>query len=139
MFLLTDSFPHYVIKFTCRDRIQNDRRSSGQKQAMFVERQELKEGRHRTGRAAAAAVTERHYFRAGRAAAIGSPLLGEKILGNNIALDLVGAFDDLQPLRLPHEAFHGVIGAVALGAENLKGVQRDLHSGVRGKGLGYAD
>src|SRR5207302_494061 len=53
------------------------------------------------------------------------------------ALDLVGALEDLHDLHLAHVALDREVGGVAVAAEHLYGVGRDLHGGVRSEQLGH--
>src|ERR687895_720914 len=50
-------------------------------------------------------------------------------------LDLRGALVDLEQLRVAHELLDGVLLHVAVAAENLDGVRRDLHRRVRREAL----
>src|SRR5918992_5136696 len=60
----------------------------------------------------------------------------EDFLGDDEALDLRSALVDLEQLRVAHELLDRVLLDVAVTAEDLDGVGRDLHGRVRGEPLG---
>src|SRR3954454_7047660 len=64
-------------------------------------------------------------------------LLGRHLAGDDDALDLVGAFVDLGDLGVAHHALDGVLVDVAVAAEDLDGVDGDLHGVVGGEQLGH--
>ncbi len=54
----------------------------------------------------------------------------EKRFGNDEALNLVGSFDDLQHLCIPHEALNFEFPQIPCSAEELDGISRDCHRGI---------
>src|SRR5688500_18560806 len=62
--------------------------------------------------------------------------LGE-VAPDDDPLDLVGAFDDLECLGLPHVPLDRVVLDVAVAAEHLNGVGRDAHGHVGAEQLGH--
>src|SRR5881628_875000 len=58
-----------------------------------------------------------------------------QLAGDHHALDLVGALVDLGDLCVAHEALDGILARVAVAAEDLHGIGRDLHCGVAGETL----
>src|SRR6476469_1361330 len=61
---------------------------------------------------------------------------GEELAGDDDALHLVGAFVDLGDLGVAHHPLDRVVAGVAVAAEHLYGVRRDLHRHVGGEALG---
>src|SRR5215467_6550735 len=60
----------------------------------------------------------------------------EYLLRDHEPLDLRGALIDLEQLRVAHELLDRVLLDVAVAAEDLDGVGRDLHRRVRREPLG---
>ena len=59
--------------------------------------------------------------------------IANDVLSDNVALDLISAFDDLQYLRVAEVAFDRVFLRDPSRAEQLYRVCRDLHSDVGGE------
>src|SRR5438046_204900 len=57
------------------------------------------------------------------------------LFGDHQPLDLRGALVDLEQLRVAHQLLDRVLLHVAVAAEDLNGVGRDLHRSVRGEPL----
>src|SRR6266511_3501537 len=58
-----------------------------------------------------------------------------QIDGDDPALDLRGALDDLEDLRVTHPFLDGVVAHHARAAEDLHGLGRRAHGGVGGESL----
>src|SRR5580698_5311795 len=62
----------------------------------------------------------------------------QQFAGDDDALDLVGAFEDLRQLGVAHHALDRIVHGVAVAAEDLDGVGRDLHGHVAADAFGHA-
>jgi hypothetical protein len=62
--------------------------------------------------------------------------LSQQFIGDDQALDLVGAFIDLVQLGIAHVLFHRVILHVPIATEHLHRIRRDLHRGIARKTFG---
>src|SRR5438093_706966 len=69
-----------------------------------------------------------------RAGASGAERL-QDVAGHDDALDLVRPLVDLRDLRIAHHPLHGILADVAVAPEDLNGVGRDLHGGIRREAL----
>src|ERR1700716_3917017 len=59
-----------------------------------------------------------------------SPSGAYQLAGDDDALDLVGPLVDLASLRVADAPRHWIFLEVAIAAEDLQGIERDLHRGV---------
>lgn len=59
----------------------------------------------------------------------------KETLGDDVALDFVGAHIDLEGLGIAHVLLYRILLDIAIASENLHGFCGDLHSDVRGVAL----
>src|SRR4051795_5874677 len=72
-----------------------------------------------------------------RGLTIAPPSALPHVAGDDDALDLVRALVDLRDLRVAHHALDGVLGDVAIAAEDLHRLDRHEHRRVGGEELGH--
>lgn len=59
----------------------------------------------------------------------------KQVLGDNVALDLVGAHIDLESLGVTHVFLYRILFDIAVASKNLQGIYGDLHGDVRSVAL----